>query len=1044
MATGSVTVAALRHRPRQAVLVVLLSALVTAAAALGPLYARAVEQSVLLNVVGGAPVSQSGIVVSATGTRPPSPARLARVVRQETPRQFGPAVRGADAAVLVRPARGPLDGSSGAYRARLASRAGSCAHLEVVAGRCVEGPGDVMVSRRSARAAGIDVGSTLRVDPESSAEPGAGPVSLEARVVGVYAPVDLDDPLWSGRGQTGTAATRPGDPAADLGGIDDVLTTWSTLANQPWPQLRTHLDIPLDATRVDLEGIAEIAAATDRIDRQADTVGASAVSRLEPLLASTESQREQARTVIPLLTVQLAVLGIVVLAFVFAAATEQRRPEIALARLRGLGTTGAAALLLRELGVLVLAGTALGAVLGWLGARLATALWLQPGVVLEATRRPVAVAVVASAAAGLLAILAAAAPTLRQPLTSLLRRVPPRASTLQVGLVEGAIVAAAGAGVVTLLSGNGGPVALLAPGLLAVAGGLLLAQAAIPTAGPLVRRSLRRGSLASALAGVQVARRPALRRLIAIVTVACALLVFGVDAWTVSGRNRDARAAVDAGAPVVLTVSADSSIALRAAVRDIDPSGRFATPVVTIRSATETGPVTTAVEPAAFARVARWGTDSDRLHGGALERIRADLADPVRLQGDRVEVTSEFTARGEPPGPGQPEPELAPMHLVLGVADPRGALRKVDLGRLRDGPATYTAALPCEQGCLLRDVAVTRTFGDFADARVTLEVSGLRAGPAGALAPVDLDATEDGSWQPVPWRPETPITGVVDPGPALSFTDDSFGVTVSVQRGDVPVTPPALRTGAVPDMLGDDPRPGTRVLAPDLAAGDLAYGVVGRLRQIPRSGPRGVLVDLAAVAAGPSTTPAQTTYDVWLAADDPTRERRLRSALADRGLVVTARDTARAHREAFGDEGPTLALRLAVLAGLVSVVLAASVLVVGVATSGASRARDLAGLRLVGVPATTVRTAAVAEHLVVAVVGVLAGAVLGMVAAQAALPSIPLFATTSARLPLVLDPVWPAVLVTVAGALVLLSLVSVAVGRALAAAATPDRLREGR
>ena len=51
MAAGSVTVAALRHRPRQAVLVVVLAAVVTGAAALGPLYARAVEQSVVRNVV---------------------------------------------------------------------------------------------------------------------------------------------------------------------------------------------------------------------------------------------------------------------------------------------------------------------------------------------------------------------------------------------------------------------------------------------------------------------------------------------------------------------------------------------------------------------------------------------------------------------------------------------------------------------------------------------------------------------------------------------------------------------------------------------------------------------------------------------------------------------------------------------------------------------------------------------------------------------------------------------------------------------------------
>jgi hypothetical protein len=44
----------------------------------------------------------------------------------------------------------------------------------------------------------------------------------------------------------------------------------------------------------------------------------------------------------------------------------------------------------------------------------------------------------------------------------------------------------------------------------------------------------------------------------------------------------------------------------------------------------------------------------------------------------------------------------------------------------------------------------------------------------------------------------------------------------------------------------------------------------------------------------------------------------------------------------------------------------------------------------------------------------------------------------------VLDPVWPAVGATVAICLLLLSAVSVLVGRALAAAATPALLRAGR
>ena len=1034
MAAGSVTAAALRHRPRQAVLLVVLSAVVTAAAALGPLYARAVEQSVLRNVVADAGPADRTLVVADASDKPSSPRRLARVVRGQVPPQFGTPVGGAEAPVLLT-APGTDD-----VRGRLTSRDGLCAQVTVSAGRCLRGTGEILVSRRSAVFTGLAPGSAVTL---VGGDPANGGVRVGATVVGLYEAVDVSAPYWAGRGQAPTAA-RPSAEQQSARTIDDVFTAWPTLASQRWPELRSHLDIPLRADRMDLDSVPTVRSATAAVDAQAGTLGASATSRIGPVLDSTTTQRDQARTVIPLLAVQLAVLGIVVLAFVCAAATEQRRPEIALARLRGHGTLGAGVILMRELGVLVLAGAVLGTALGWLTTWVATRLWLQPGVVPEA-RWPLAAAVGGSLVAGLLAIVAASTPNLRQPLTSLLRRVPPRSSTLQVGLVEGAVVAAAAAGVATLLTGDGGPIALLAPGLLAIAGGLLLAQATIPTAGPLARLALRRGRLPWALAGLQIARRPALRRLIAIVTVACALLVFAVDAWAVADRNRTTRAEVEAGAPVVLTVDADSSLALRTALLDIDPKGRFATPVVTVSSATEVGPRTTAVESAAFARIARWGRADGQPTPKELAEISPPRPAPIEVRGDRVEVEADFAVRTISPFVDGSEPPLGgPMRLTLGLSDATGVTRQVDLGRLREGRHTYRATIDCTPGCHLDQVVANRTFGDFVDALVELEVRTLRAGTAGSLAAVDLDNEQLGAWESLPWRADAFDDSFVDAGPTLKLSGTSFGVPVAAQRQNRPVVPVALWTGNLPKLPFSPSRQGTHVSAQDVGTGDVAFKIVGEVPQIPRSGTRGVLVDLAAVVTGPSAAPAQTSYDVWLAADDPTREQALRRALADHGLQVVARDTVGAHAERFANEGPTLALRLALLAGLVAVVLGAAVLVVGVATSGASRARDLAGLRLVGVPAAAVRAASVREHLVVAVLGVLAGAALGLVAAQAALPDVPLFATSATRLPPVLDPAWGPVLVTVVGCLVLLCAVSVVVGRALAASAVPARLREGR
>ena len=545
-------------------------------------------------------------------------------------------------------------------------------------------------------------------------------------VVGVYEPPAPGDPFWHRR-QPGRACCRPAGPdrqrctrgrrrAHHLADDRPRSSGWrcgpTSTSRSTWRPWRST-------------GWGALAGATKRVDAAARTIDGSAVSEIPALLASVESQRDQARTVIPLLAVQLAVLGAVVLTFVCAAATEQRRPEIALARLRGNRAQGAAAMILRELGLLVTIGAVLGIGLGWLAAEVATRLWLEPGVELEA-RLTLLLAFAGSLAVGLLAIVAAGWPTVRQPLTSLLRRVPQRASALQVGLVEGAVVAAAAAGLVTALSGDGGPVALLAPGLLAIAGGLLLTQVAVAAAGPAATRAMRTGRLTWGLTGLQIARRPALRRQTAIITVACALAVFAVDAWVVAERARVERSARDAGAAVVLGVDANTPKALRDAMLDIDPGGKFATPVVRSRSATETGPRTTAVEPEAFSRIAQWGKTPPT--PAQLRTLRPERVPPVPLPdgATRVAVTTSFSL--DPlPRPFGVRGTIKPFSLRLGLASADGESVLVDMGTLREGTHTYTADINCD-GCTLSQFFLDRFFGDSYPADVELKIEEVEAG----------------------------------------------------------------------------------------------------------------------------------------------------------------------------------------------------------------------------------------------------------------------------------------------------------------------------
>ena len=110
---------------------------------------------------------------------------------------------------------------------------------------------------------------------------------------------------------------------------------------------------------------------------------------------------------------------------------------------------------------------------------------------------------------------------------------------------------------VALLTGNlEGPLATLAPTLLAVAVGLLLGRALAPATPVVSRRLLRRGRAVAAAGIVNAVRRPAARRVLVMVVVASALLVFCVDAMVTGQHNRQNAAEQLNGAPYSLTIQA--------------------------------------------------------------------------------------------------------------------------------------------------------------------------------------------------------------------------------------------------------------------------------------------------------------------------------------------------------------------------------------------------------------------------------------------------------------------------------------------------------
>jgi hypothetical protein len=985
------------------------AALITACTAFAPVYDRAMQQALVDTLLVRATTAErtvtvlSEATVDASGaTEARDPEILAGMVPQDVATWLDPPVLGRTASVTAPVGEVPPTGP-------LVWREHGCEHVRVLSGSCPSDPGQVMVSEADVENFGLALGSTMTVGAAVEAEPPA-----ELQVVGTYAPID--DAWWQGQVLVGISGIARGpDPTA----VHDAwLTTEETFSGSSvLPGETAQVGA---AVRTEQLGVDELLSLGDRLEQVSRQVagegpGMHLRTDLDVLTDDVRSQTGQAHRTVPMLMAPMAVLALFVLWLVLGAATEQRRGEVAVARLRGRGPAGAVRLLLVELLPVLLAGVLPGAAAALAGGALARA--LLPGSAPFETGAGFVAAVALAVTVLVVVTVAAAVRVAREPLDALVRRGPAPSPRWALGALDAFLLAAVGTGVLAFATGSlQGTFALAGPALLALFAGLLVAHLAAPAATGAGRRLTRRGRLVTGVTLLETGRRRETRSVIAVITVATALVVFACDALAIGAGNRAAASEQDAGAPVVLGIDARDLDGVREALRTVDPDGHRATPVMI------TG-TTLAVEPDGFRRVALFP------RGGPTEAqwraLAPPAARPVELTGSDLSITVRTADEASATDALGSESEV---DLGLVVTTSTGTRRTIPLGPIAGAGQQTTLRRDdptCAGGCRLAALQLTAPPG--------VELNG------------DLDLSDlrvDG--RPVDWRP-TPAD--------WNRTDDQYSAITPVRAGAgvlrlavstrgiypaeltpawVPVSVPALLPTGRRDPLGPE--------ITGLDGIDRPARSVGRLTLVPTMPRRSALVSLDAISRG-AQVGYESRVEVWLV-DDPDLLADVRSALREQGITATGVRRLSTIRETYQQTVATWSLALGAVVGSAALLIALLVLLVLAVTGWRERSRDLAILRMNGARRSTARRLAVWAQQPAVVLAVVVGVVSGLLGASLAMPDVALF-TTPPTAPVVdLATSWPAVLLAAAAALVLLPAGAALAGRRIAARARLERVKD--
>ncbi len=558
------------------------------------------------------------------------------------------------------------------------------------------------------------------------------------------------------------------------------------------------------------------------------------------------------------------------------------------------------------------------------------------------------------------------------------------------------------------------------------------------------RQALRNGRLGLALGALQVSRRPAITRIVAVVAVATALVGFAGQAASVAGHNRDLRAGYETGADGVLAMQAGELADFMTALDKVDRDRKWLTPVVLAYPPSADALQTLMIEPDSFRRIAFLG---DRLTSDeGLQQLRAPATPkPIELKGDTLSITASAGPMKTlvPPSVNGSEPEQGPP--------PRSIVFRAEVVSHRDGSRylmqfkpmplvpgksfTLTKSMNCATaGCTLLRLGVTRDVGDTTGMQGKVTISKVSSDTQPSIS---LGRGQDWAQTKELGGDLGKLTATDGTGGGLNLNLTSIGEQ-NLQYRTVPRPIPAFVTPEFRDD-GQLSVPGLDGIAQPIQKVDALTGPVNRYSD------RTAVVDLeTARRLGGSVDQNQTKFEVWLNAEGLANADKISASLTQAGFLPKLVDERSDRVDGYGRSASALALQLTPVVGIAGWSLAIIVLLLMVVTTWRSRAQDYASLRIAGVPATATGRAARWEQTGPVALAALLGSACGIYGAHIALPLIPLFAPTlkPSAIPLDLATNWGVALLLWLIGTVVLTTTTLLLGTGVNRRAQYSRIRE--